>query len=174
MATNSVDPLAVGRVIGDVIDRFEPTIDMSINYGTKKINNGCDIKPSMAADPPTVNIAGKTSDLYTLVMTDPDAPSPSDPKMREWLHWLVVNMPGSTDPSQGEVVVPYMGPQPPVGIHRYVFVLFQQATRLRDFSPPAKRAHFNTRSFAMDHSLGLPVAAVFFNSHKEPNNNRRR
>ncbi|KAF8414558.1 hypothetical protein L210DRAFT_3434826, partial [Boletus edulis BED1] len=26
---------------------------------------------------------------YTLVMTDPDAPSRSDPKMGEWRHWLV-------------------------------------------------------------------------------------
>ncbi|KAF3332728.1 protein MOTHER of FT and TF 1-like protein [Carex littledalei] len=103
MCTSSVDPLVVGRVIGDVVDLFVPTIDMSsITYGTKQINKGCDIKPSMAADAPTVNIAGKTSDLYTLVMTDPDAPSPSDPTMKEWLHWLVVNMPGGTDPSQGK------------------------------------------------------------------------
>ncbi|KAF3332727.1 mother of FT and TFL1-like protein [Carex littledalei] len=73
-----------------------------------------------------------------------------------------------------EVAVPYMGPQPPVGIHRYVFVLFKQETRLTDISPPANRAHFNTRSFAAEHNLGLPVAAAYFNSQKEPGINRRR
>jgi phosphatidylethanolamine-binding protein len=70
MSASSVDPLVVGRVIGDVIDLFVPSIDMSINYGTKTINKGCNIRPSTAADPPTVNIAGKTSDLYTLVPHD--------------------------------------------------------------------------------------------------------
>ncbi|XP_020268512.1 homeobox-leucine zipper protein HOX3-like [Asparagus officinalis] len=33
-------------------------------------------------------------------MTDPDAPSPSDPTMREWVHWVVINIPGGTDSSQ--------------------------------------------------------------------------
>ncbi|XP_064935557.1 protein MOTHER of FT and TFL1-like isoform X2 [Musa acuminata AAA Group] len=82
-----VDPLVVGRVIGDVVDLFVPTINMTVSFGSKHVNNGCDIKPSMAANPPSVYISGQQSDLYTLVMTDPDAPSPSDPTMREWLHW---------------------------------------------------------------------------------------
>lgn len=25
-------------------------------------------------------------------MTDPDAPSPSEPSMREWVHWLVYKL----------------------------------------------------------------------------------
>ncbi|THU62990.1 hypothetical protein C4D60_Mb01t10980 [Musa balbisiana] len=106
-----VDPLVVGRVIGDVVDLFVPTVSMTVRFGSKHVSNGCDIKPSMATNPPTVQIAGQQSDLYTLVrgdyivlvpvMTDPDAPSPSDPTMREWLHWMMVNMPGGTYPSQG-------------------------------------------------------------------------
>lgn len=62
-----VDPLVVGRVIGDVVDLFVPTISMMVRYGLKHVNNGCDIKPSMAANPPSVQIAGRQSDLYTLV-----------------------------------------------------------------------------------------------------------
>ena len=27
-------------------------------------------------------------------MSDPDAPSPSNPTHREWLHWIVTNIPG--------------------------------------------------------------------------------
>ncbi|XP_072960837.1 protein MOTHER of FT and TFL1 homolog 1-like [Typha angustifolia] len=175
MACSYVDPLVVGRVIGDVVDLFVPTISISVKYGVKHVNNGCDIKPSIAGAPPTLQIAGRTTDLYTLVMTDPDAPSPSDPTMREWLHWLVINMPGGTDPSQGEEVVPYMGPKPPVGIHRYVLVLFQQRSRLAPTGapPPESRANFSTRGFAAEHELGLPVAAVYFNSQKEPGNRRR-
>ncbi|CAD5164590.1 protein MOTHER of FT and TFL1 homolog 1-like isoform X1 [Musa acuminata AAA Group] len=168
-----VDPLVVGRVIGDVVDLFVPTINMTVSFGSKHVNNGCDIKPSMAANPPSVYISGQQSDLYTLVMTDPDAPSPSDPTMREWLHWMVINMPGGTDPSRGEEAVPYMGPAPRVGIHRYVLVLFRQKSRLPGVASPATRANFNTRWFAAQHDLSFPVATVFFNSQKEPANRRR-
>ncbi|CAL9114134.1 unnamed protein product [Musa textilis] len=174
-----VDPLVVGRVIGDVVDLFVPTVSMTVRFGSKHVSNGCDIKPSVAANPPTVQFAGQQSDLYTLVrgdsifscvkvMTDPDAPCPSDPTMREWLHWMVVNMPGRTDPSQGEEVVPYMGPRLPLGIHRYVLVLFRQKSRFPGVTPPATRVKFNTRSFAAHHDLGLLVATVYLNSQKEP------
>lgn len=76
----------------------------------------------------------------------------------------------------GDVVVPYMGPRPPVGIHRYVMVLFQQKARVA--APPpdedAARARFSTRAFADRIDLGLPVAALYFNAQKEPANRRRR
>nr|QLM02226.1 mother of FT and TFL1 1 [Hypoxis decumbens] len=168
-----VDPLVVGRVIGEVVDLFVPTVSMSVHYGSKHVNNGCDVKPSMATCPPIVQIAGRRCDLYTLVMTDPDAPSPSDPTMREWVHWVVVDIPGGTDPSRGHEVLPYIGPRPPVGIHRYVFVLFQQKAPFPLVAPPATRANFSTRLFAASYDLGLPVATVYFNCQKEPMSRRR-
>jgi len=64
-----VDPLVVGRVIGDVVDLFVPTVAMSVRFGTKDLTNGCDIKPSIAADPPAAQIAGRGDDLFTLVST---------------------------------------------------------------------------------------------------------
>ncbi|CAN6478739.1 unnamed protein product [Victoria cruziana] len=170
---SSVDPLVVGRVIGEVIDMFMPSVSMSICYGNKQVTNGCDIKPSLTVDPPTVNIAGRVEQLYTLVMTDPDAPSPSEPSMREWVHWIVADIPGATDPSQGREILPYMGPRPPIGIHRYVFVLFQQQAPATMVTAPPTRANFNTRAFAARYGLGLPVAAVYFNAHKEPAAKRR-
>ena len=43
------------------------------------------------------------------------------------LHWLVMNVPASGNISDGaDEVVPYMGPAPPEGVHRYVFSLFKQ------------------------------------------------
>ncbi|KAF8779259.1 hypothetical protein HU200_002939 [Digitaria exilis] len=173
-----VDPLVMGRVIGDVVDLFVPTVPMSVRFGIRDLTNGCEIKPSIAVDPPAVQIAGRASDLFTLVMTDPDAPSPSEPSLREMLQWLVVNIPGGTDPSQGQVVVPYMGPRPTVGIHRYVMVLFQQKAPMNP--PPAlapgsdaARVRFTTRAFSERHQLGLPVAAMYFNAQKEPVSRRR-
>ncbi|OVA01766.1 Phosphatidylethanolamine-binding protein PEBP [Macleaya cordata] len=154
-----VDPLVVGRVIGDVVDMFVPSVSISVYYGAKHLTNGCDVKPSLACDPPKVHISGHPDHLYTLVMTDPDAPSPSEPTMREWLHWIVVDIPGGTNPSQGQEVVGYMGPRPPVGIHRYVMVVFKQNSELKMVvEEPVSRAQFNTRNFAKQFNLARGLA----------------
>ncbi|KAJ3694355.1 hypothetical protein LUZ60_009835 [Juncus effusus] len=173
----NVDPLIVGRVIGEVVDLFVPTASIDVNFGTKHVNNGVHIKPSMAVDPPSLDIHCSPSQLFTMVMTDPDAPSPSEPTMREWLHWLVVNIPGGSDPSQGDEVVVYMAPKPPLGIHRYVFILFEQKSWIERGAIELNsetRANFSTRNFAEKYELGLPAAAIYFNSQKEPNSRRRR
>ncbi|XP_020215747.1 protein MOTHER of FT and TFL1 [Cajanus cajan] len=164
----SVDPLVVGRVIGDVVDMFIPSVNMSLYFGSKHVTNGCDIKPSIAISPPKITLTGNMDNLYTLVMTDPDAPSPSEPSMRELIHWIVVNIPGGTNPTRGKEILPYLGPKPPVGIHRFIFVLFQQKGPLAAVEQPTTRAGFNTRYFASQLDLGLPVATVYFNAQKEP------
>ncbi|KAH0877815.1 hypothetical protein HID58_065209 [Brassica napus] len=186
MMAASVDPLVVGRVIGDVLDMYIPTANMSVYVGPKHITNGCEIKPSVAVNPPKVNISGNSDELYTLVMTDPDAPSPSEPNMREWVHWyvrvthscinieIVVDIPGGTNPSKGKEILPYMEPKPPVGIHRYIFVLFRQISPVGLMvQQPPSRANFSTRMFAGHLDLGLPVATVYFNAQKEPASRRR-
>ncbi|AQK89899.1 Protein MOTHER of FT and TFL1 [Zea mays] len=85
---------------------------------------------------------------------------------------IVINIPGGTDATKGEEVVEYMGPRPPVGIHRYVLVLFEQKTRVHA-EAPGDRANFKTRAFAAAHELGLPTAVVYFNAQKEPASRRR-
>nr|QNM36891.1 MOTHER OF FT AND TFL1 [Litchi chinensis] len=167
----SLDPLVVGRVIGDVVDMFNRVTEFTVRYGNKQVANGCDIKPSASANEPRVQILAPplSSNLYTLVMVDPDAPSPSEPKYREWLHWIVVDIPEGSDATQGKELVPYMGPRPPTGIHRYVFVLFKQKNGavMAGIRPPDARNNFRTRQFAAENDLGLPVAAVYFNSQRE-------
>ncbi|KAK8940155.1 Protein MOTHER of FT and TF 1 [Platanthera guangdongensis] len=79
--TTYVDPLVVGGVIGDVIDLFVPMVTMSVHFGSKHINNGCEITPSLAANLPTVNISGRRFDRFTLVGHRPittEHPSSSD------------------------------------------------------------------------------------------------
>ncbi|KAJ7298255.1 hypothetical protein O6H91_13G066500 [Diphasiastrum complanatum] len=170
----STDPLVVGRVIGDVLDAFVPSVDMTVYYGVRQVTNGCEIKPSATLLPPSVQIAGRYEDgsLFTLVMTDPDAPSPSEPTMKEWVHWIVTDIPGATDVTKGREIVPYTPPKPPIGIHRYVFALFKQRGPML-MTPPLVRQNFITRLFAQEHGLGLPVAAVYFNAQKEVGSKRR-
>lgn len=57
---------------------------------------GNELTPTQVKDIP-LHIVWPTEEktLYTLIMTDPDAPSRLTPNYREWHHWLVVNIPGN-------------------------------------------------------------------------------
>ncbi|KAJ4814349.1 PEBP (phosphatidylethanolamine-binding protein) family protein [Rhynchospora pubera] len=163
----SRDPLVVGHVVGDVLDPFTRTASLRIFYNSKELTNGSELKPSQVVSEPHIEIGGRdTRNLYTLVMVDPDSPSPSNPTKREYLHWLVTDIPETTDASYGNEVVCYESPKPTAGIHRFVFVLFRQTVRQTIYAP-GWRPNFNTRDFAELYKLGQPVAAVFFNCQRE-------
>jgi protein FLOWERING LOCUS T len=168
------DPLVVGRVIGDVLDPFTRSVSLRVCYGNREVNNGYELKPSQIVNQPRVDIGGDDlRTFYTLVMVDPDAPSPSNPNLREYLHWLVTDIPGTTGPSFGQEVVCYENPRPTMGIHRYVFVLFRQLGRQTVFAP-GWRQNFNTKDFAELYNLGLPVAALYYNCQRETGSGGRR
>ncbi|KAF5803664.1 putative phosphatidylethanolamine-binding protein [Helianthus annuus] len=174
MSRRERDPLVVGRVIGDVLDSFTKSINLTISYNDREVSNGCTLKPSQVVNQPRVDIGG--DDLrafHTLVMVDPDAPSPSDPNLREYLHWLVTDIPATTGARFGQEVVCYESPRPSMGIHRMVFVLFRQLGRQTVYAP-GWRQNFNTRDFAELYNLGSPVAAVYFNCQRESGSGGRR
>ncbi|KAG9155719.1 hypothetical protein Leryth_003985 [Lithospermum erythrorhizon] len=122
------DPLVVGSVVGDVVDYFTPSVKMSVIYDCNKhVYNGHELFPSMVASKPKVEVhGGDMRSFFTLIMTDPDVPGPSDPYLREHLHWIVTDIPGTTD--------------------WFVFLLYKQKRRDSVKSPHA-RDHFNTRKF---------------------------
>lgn len=68
----------------------------------------------------------------------------------------------------------YEEPCPNIGIHRYVFLLYKQKRRQTVKPPPQpSRDGFNSRKFALDNHLSLPVAAVYFIAQR-PTAARRR
>ncbi|KAF4400165.1 hypothetical protein CsatB_002942 [Cannabis sativa] len=169
MSRSAIQTLSVARVIGDVVDNFNPSVKMTVIYNNpdKQVCNGYEFMPSNILSKPRVDIGGedmRTS--YTLIMVDPDAPSPSDPYLKEHLHWIVTDIPGTTNVSFGKEIVSYEAPKPVVGIHRFVFILFKQRGR-QTVRAPALRDCFNTRTFSQDNNLGLPVAIVYFNAQRE-------
>ncbi|XP_074558330.1 CEN-like protein 1 isoform X1 [Curcuma longa] len=97
------DPLVLGRVIGEVIDPFIPTVRMAVTYNSHNlICNGQEFFPSAVVAKPRVEVqGGELRSFFTLVMTDPDVPGPSDPYLREHVHWIVTDIPGTTDASFG-------------------------------------------------------------------------
>ncbi|XP_074310649.1 protein VERNALIZATION 3-like isoform X2 [Silene latifolia] len=170
----SRDPLVVGRVIGDVLDPFTRSVNLTVNYASKDVSNGCEFKPSQVVSQPRVEISGgDLRNFYTMVMIDPDAPSPCNPSFREYLHWLVIDIPGNTGAAFGQEVVCYESPRPSAGIHRFIFVLFKQLAKQTVYAP-GWRQNFITRDFAELYDLGLPVAAVYFNCQREGGSGGRR
>ena len=107
--------------------------------------------------------------LYTLVLTDPDAPSRKDPKYREWHHFLVVNMKGNNI-SSGTVLSDYVGSGPPkgTGLHRYLWLVYEQEGPLKCDEPILSnrsgdhRGKFKVASFRKKYELGTPLAGTCY------------
>ncbi len=89
-----------------------------------------------------------------LIVHDPDAPDPKAPKI-DWVHWLLYNLPpdcnglpqGVAESALQPGTLPgvsdfkrtgYGGPCPPIGRHRYFFVLHALDTVLPDLGTPAR------------------------------------
>ncbi|GJM85159.1 hypothetical protein PR202_ga01587 [Eleusine coracana subsp. coracana] len=164
--SRALEPLIVGKVIGEVLEQFSPSVKMMVTYSSnKQVFNGHEFFPSA--------VAAKPQSPPSRVLRSKGAISgPSDPYLREHLHWIVTDIPGTTDASFGREVVTYESPKPNIGIHRFIFVLYRQKRR-QAMNPPPSRDHFNTRKFAEENDLGLPVAAVYFNAQRETAARRR-
>lgn len=89
-----------------------------------------------------------------LIVDDPDAPDPADPKMT-WVHWVLYNIPlnisglpegasveelpsGTLEGINDWMRTGYGGPCPPVGTHRYFHKLYAVDTVLPDLKHPTK------------------------------------
>lgn len=66
---NISDPLVVGRVIGDVVESFSPTVRMTVTYNSnKQVYNGHEFFPSAVSMKPKVEVhGGDMRSFFTLV-----------------------------------------------------------------------------------------------------------
>ncbi|TVU09098.1 hypothetical protein EJB05_42538, partial [Eragrostis curvula] len=163
---STIEPLVLAHVIQDVLNPFTPTVPLRITDGNKLLVAGAELKPSAVVSKPRADIGGNDMRaFYTLVLVDPDAPSPSNPSLREYLHWMVADIRETTSASFGQDLMFYERPEPRSGIHRMVFVLFRQLGRWTVFVPEL-RHNFNCRSFAQQYHLSIS-AATYFNCQRE-------
>ncbi|KAI6215385.1 hypothetical protein M3Y94_00379500 [Aphelenchoides besseyi] len=158
-------------VVPDVIQSAPPKVAKVTFDSGVEANLGNVLTPTQVQNPPTVSWEAENDALYTLIKTDPDAPSRKDPKFAEWHHWLVVNIPGS-QVEKGETLSEFIGAGPPenTGLHRYVFLVYKQQKKLSDsehgilrFSAN-RRNNYNARDFAKKHNLGDPIAGNFYSA----------
>jgi phosphatidylethanolamine-binding protein (PEBP) family uncharacterized protein len=113
-------------------------------------------------DKPTVKFASKDK-KSTLLMIDPDAPdrvaADKTGEMGPYLHWLVTDCDETAE--KGVEALPYMGPAPPKGKHRYIFVEFEELQEPKLVK--MERARFDLRGFVSANKGRLvPVAINFY------------
>ncbi|MCO5607034.1 hypothetical protein L7F22_061225 [Adiantum nelumboides] len=168
------EQLEKGKVVPDVVSGLAPElVDLRVFYNEVEVVNGVALRKAQTQIKPHVELHDPSAvrsahDLYALLMVDPDAPSPTKPSFRNFLHWLVVNVPGSVAPSQemwqlGQELVSYMGPAPPEGDHRYVFLLFKQVCKMPvEGLSKDNRKSFDVEAFAKAHKLGHAVGGLYF------------
>ena len=99
---------------------------------------------------------------YTLLMVDPDAPDPKAPIYREWIHWMIVNVPGNRI-NQAQEVLPYQAPTPPRGTHRYNFYLYDQLGKMLPPNLTYNRQSFQRPVFLWQYGLlRNPLATNYY------------
>lgn len=98
--------------------------------------------------------------LYTVIMYDPDAPSPTSPICKDWVHWIYIDASGK-HLSGGKELLPYNGPTPPEGTHTYHISLYSQTAELMNARAPASRCKFSPSQFASDNDLKLVSTRTF-------------
>ncbi|KAH9549750.1 hypothetical protein CY35_10G035900 [Sphagnum magellanicum] len=182
----TLDELKAAKIVPDIVQSLpEHLLDMRVLYttngselgggrGVRELPMGVQMLLVQIQSKPHVELHGNgfggDAEKYTLVMVDPDAPSPSNPTLRNILHWLVTDIPGSTSPSQeiwatGQEKMPYLQPAPIEGMHRYVFLLFKQdeSTQFDNLiEAPPSRVTFSVAKFVETYNLGIPVAGYYF------------
>ena len=113
---------------------------------------GQELTKNVTTRQPNVQFRGAHNHMYTLIMSDPDAPA------ADWLHWLVIN----NDGTNKQEVLPYSPPAPPSGTHRYIFYLCEQSQPIKPLSP--KRALFDTHNFIKTNKLRIVKQVQFLQS----------
>ncbi|TKR64067.1 hypothetical protein L596_024663 [Steinernema carpocapsae] len=158
------------EVVPDVLKTAPLKVAKVVYDSGVEVNFGAELTPTQVKNQPSVTWEADPNALYSLIFTDPDAPSRTDPKRCEWHHWFVANIPGS-DLSKGDVFAEYVGAGAPkdTGLHRYIFVVYKQPGKLAEpeygglkNNSMHHRSELKMQSFAEKNGLGNPVAGNFF------------
>jgi hypothetical protein len=153
-------------------------MSITVFLGSQTVPDGAQLTLSDARQPLRLRAPMTAGIYYTLIIVDPDAPSPKNPIYKSWLHDLKVNITpplpgGSSQNPTGINIMPYAPPSPPSGsgFHHYVIKWYQQAgpfsqdqiTGFKSMFPSGdnSRSQFDEDDFASKNGL-TPVAQSAF------------
>jgi hypothetical protein len=128
--------LVPGVAASLIPEDFKPTTDLRVSFDGKDVEMGNLLRASECKRSPSIQFAQEVScrkqvrntltdevqadapgdATYMLLLVDPDAPTPDDPKFAFWRHWV---LPGLRPLSSGDAVAQvqpalteYLGPGP--------------------------------------------------------------
>ncbi|KAL9477374.1 hypothetical protein ACSS6W_007215 [Trichoderma asperelloides] len=117
---------------------FKPTTRLGVSFEGRDVELGSLFRVSEVKQAPFVSFEAEAGDLsgdasYMLLLIDPDAPTPDDPKFAFWRHWVLPGLRpltsadgivAQTKPVLTEYLAP--GPKDDSKPHRYLFLLFRE------------------------------------------------
>ncbi|XP_003743877.1 protein D2 [Galendromus occidentalis] len=179
LAQSEEDPILKQKfeehgLVPDVIGKAPGRL-VKVYYGENGTLQPGEVLPQdqIQGEPEKVSWEADPDELYTLIMTDIDAPSKENRSDGDEKRWLVVNIPGY-GLAEGEVRSPYEPPQPAAGtgLHRFIFLVYKQSQTLNstdeDPEPETTTGESETSTpwtindFARVNELGDPIAGNFF------------
>nr|XP_018913583.1 PREDICTED: protein D3-like isoform X2 [Bemisia tabaci]XP_018913584.1 PREDICTED: protein D3-like isoform X2 [Bemisia tabaci]XP_018913585.1 PREDICTED: protein D3-like isoform X2 [Bemisia tabaci] len=163
-------------IIPDLIDDA-PQYELNMRYaGAISPDFGTKHRPEELKFPPfAIRFETIPHVMYSLFMFDLDSPLRKNATKRPYVHWSLVNIPNYSI-LHAETLVKYIGPSPEkgTGLHRYVFLIYQQPyvsyfnytvsytePRLLNSTDDPQRANWDIRKIAKKYKLEGPVAGNF-------------
>jgi Raf kinase inhibitor-like YbhB/YbcL family protein len=145
----SIPILAQGEEVNTMMKLTSPSFENQELMAKKFTCDGENISPALEWSG-----APKGTKSFALIVDDPDAPDPANPRMT-WVHWVLYNIPATVsalpeglkdqDLPKGTLLglndwkkTGYGGPCPPVGKHRYFLKLYALDIVLPDLKRPTK------------------------------------
>ena len=186
-ATTAYTPAETYRLLQDanIVPNLLPNFNAAAenflqDYGNVSTNWGNSFTLPATAQPPRVsfgpdaNATNGNATRYTLVMFDPDAPTPQNPNASLIRHWTVANLgPRGANLSDTVTLSPYQPPSPPAGSdpHRYIFALYRQpvgGSAISLFNQSGSIRSFVLAPFVSQNNLTL-INANFFRAVRPAN-----
>jgi hypothetical protein len=138
------------KEVCEAMELTSPNFEHQAKIPKKYTCDGGDISPELHW-----SNAPEGTQSFALIVDDPDAPDPANPK-RTWVHWVIYNIPAQSaalpEGDSGKNLpegtlngindwkrTGYGGPCPPIGTHRYFHKLYALDIVLPDLKKPTKK-----------------------------------
>ncbi|OTB17231.1 hypothetical protein K445DRAFT_348696 [Daldinia sp. EC12] len=145
---------------------FAPTTRLTVSFGDKAVDLGTFFRSGECKQAPQISFSvekdgGDAS--YLFILTDPDAPTPDDPKFAFWRHYVVSGLKPEGKGGEAKTLTEYLGPGPKDDSkpHRYLFLLYREPAGLSLAKEDVggeefvQRRSFKPAEFAEKHGLKL-------------------